>query len=93
MAKIVKLDLACAIAACLEFGDARGIDVEADHPGALSAEGDSDGQPHISKTDDGKLATVRHDLTFGGVPIHLGFLNPRTAPFATDTQAVFSSKR
>ena len=62
MAQIMRLDLACAIVAGLEFANACGIDIEADHRRALSAERNSDRQPDISKTDDGELATVRHDL-------------------------------
>jgi hypothetical protein len=59
---IIRLDLTRAVAAGLELGNACGIDVEADDPRAPSAEGDGDRQPDISKTDDGELATVRHDL-------------------------------
>jgi hypothetical protein len=62
MAQIVRLDLARSIVAGLEFPNACGIDIEADHGCALSAERDSDRQPDISETDDGELATVRHDL-------------------------------
>ena len=51
-----------AVVAGLEFADACSVDIEADHRRALSAERDSDRQPDISKTDDGELATVRHDL-------------------------------
>ena len=42
MAQIMRLDLACAIVAGLEFADACGVNIEADHRRALSAERDSD---------------------------------------------------
>jgi hypothetical protein len=64
----VRLDLARAIAAGLEFGNPRGVNVEADHPSPAAAEGHGDRQPHISETDDGKLATVRHDFGFDAIP-------------------------
>ena len=60
MAEIFRLDLARAVAAGFELGDARGVDVEADDRRALPAEGDGDRQPDIAETDDGKLSTVRH---------------------------------
>ena len=60
--KVIRLDLACAVVAGLELGNARRIRVEADDPRAPSAEGDGDRQSDISETDDGELATVRHDL-------------------------------
>ena len=62
MRDIVRLHLARAVAAGPELGNACGIDVEADDRRAPSAEGDGDRQPDISETDDGELATVRHDL-------------------------------
>jgi len=62
MGNVARLDLARAVAAGLELGNARGVYVEADDRRAPSAEGDSDRQPDISETDNGELATVRHDL-------------------------------
>lgn len=64
MAEIVRLDLARAIAAGLELGDARGVDVEGDDRCAVPAEGDGDRQPDIAETDDGKLSIVRHEHPF-----------------------------
>src|SRR5207245_2313958 len=60
--KIIRLDLAGSIASGLQFGNACGVDIEADHRRTLSPERDGDRQPDISETDDGELATVRHDL-------------------------------
>jgi hypothetical protein len=62
MGDVARLDLARAVAAGLEFGNARGVYVETDDWRAPSAEGDGDRQPDISETDNGELATVRHDL-------------------------------
>src|SRR5713226_1905771 len=62
MGNVARLDLARAVAAGLEFGNACGVYVEADDRRAPSAEGDSDRQPDISETDNSELATVRHDL-------------------------------
>src|ERR1700745_21620 len=36
---------------------------------AAAPEGPGDPQPHISETDDGKLATVRHDFGFDAIPL------------------------
>jgi hypothetical protein len=41
-----------------EFGDAAGIDVEADDRCALPREGDGDRQADIAKPDDRELSTV-----------------------------------
>jgi hypothetical protein len=57
----VLFDLAGAVATRPELGDALGVDVEANDRRAVPAEGDGNRQPDIAKTDDGKLATVRHD--------------------------------
>src|SRR5262249_23736375 len=62
MGNVTRLDLARAVAAGLELGNACGVYVKADDRRALSAKGDGDRQPDISETDDGELATVRHDL-------------------------------
>src|SRR6516165_8392088 len=62
MGDVARLDLARAVAAGLELGNAYGVYVEADDRRPPSAEGDSDRQPDISETDNGELATVRHDL-------------------------------
>jgi len=58
----MRLDLTRAVATGLELRNARGVDIEADHAGALPAEGDGNGQPDIAETDDRELSTVRHDL-------------------------------
>jgi hypothetical protein len=84
MGKITRLDLARAVAAGLELGNALGVEVEADHPRAQSAEGDSNRQPDISETDDGELATVRHDLPLMAPRCRSGLLTPRMALFAMD---------
>src|SRR5262249_58354000 len=73
----IRFDLTGAITAGLEFGNASGVDVEADDPCALSAEGDSDREPDISETDDGELATVRHDLPLTKAPMRIGAFLPR----------------
>src|SRR5262249_60113843 len=72
--KVIRFDLAGAITAGLEFGNASGVDVETDDP---CAEGDSDREPDISKTDDGELATVRHDLPLTKAPMRIGAFLPR----------------
>lgn len=93
MAEIMRFDLARAVAAGLELGDARGVDIEPDHRRALAAEGDGDWQPDISEADDGELSTVRHDLTlmrpdWGGLSLPRVRHHPQRI-----TQAVRSSRR
>src|SRR5262249_46144263 len=55
------------VAAGLEFGNPPGIDIEADDSRPSAAERHGDRQPDISETDDGKLATVRHDFGFDAI--------------------------
>src|SRR2546430_16322778 len=76
MGNVARLDLARAVAAGLELGNACGVYVEADDRCAPSAEGDSDRQPDISETDNGELATVRNDLPFDGALIQIGLSSP-----------------
>src|SRR5262249_4160988 len=74
--KIMRLDLTRALAAGLEFGNPRGIDVETDHPNPFAAERHGDRQPDIPETDDGKLATVRHDFGFDAILCKWGLSYP-----------------
>ena len=76
MGNVARLDLARAVAAGLELGNACAVYVEADDRRVPSAEGDSDRQPDISETDNGELATVRHDLPFDGALMQIGLSYP-----------------
>src|SRR5262249_61772952 len=64
MGNVARLDLARAVAAGLELGNARGVYVEADDRRAPSAEGDGDRQPDISETDNGELSAARQHPPF-----------------------------
>src|SRR5262245_21087848 len=75
-ARSLRLDLAGAVAAGLEFGNPRGIDIEADDSRPFAAERHGDRQPDIPESDDGKLATVRHDFGFDAILCRSGLSYP-----------------
>ena len=60
--QIGRLDLARAVVAGAQFGDAARVDVEADHRRARARKRDRDRQADIAKADHGDLAAVRHSV-------------------------------
>src|ERR1700730_16085488 len=62
VSKVLRLDLARAIASRLELTNARLVNVEGNHWRTVLCEGDSNRQTNIAETDYCKLSSVRHDL-------------------------------
>ena len=63
MGKLRRLHLAGAIMARPQLANAPLVDVEADHGRAPPCEGGGNRQTDIAKADDGKLSTMRHELS------------------------------